>query len=216
VFTLYQWDFLNFLKTIFYWAPVYDPNPLQFQGGCMNIWSFAGLFGVDISKIAILRFLWIPVLGAAILYWFRKRSITDSDLILSIISFYLLFMISYGWVTEQTFLDPLPFIFLQIIAYRPKRAYLLALTGLQTLVYLFTLFNGAPLIFEPLFAKFFPEAISPVENLSSANSTIFWQVRGVLGFAISISLALFLVHLLDPTFLEKSKQRLARFRNQDF
>ena len=216
VFTVYKWDFLNFLKTIFYWAPVYDPNPLQFQGGCMNIWSFAGLFGTDISKIAILRFLWIPVLGAAMLYWFRKRSISDSDLSLSIISFYLLFMISYGWVTEQTFLDPLPFIFLQILAYRPQRAYLYALAGLQTLVYLFSLFNGAPLIFEPLFAKFFPEMIIPAENLSTANSALFWQIRGVLGLAISISLALFLVHLVDPTYFEKNKQRLARLRRHDF
>ena len=30
----------------------------------------------------------------------------EADLNLAIISFYLLFMLSYGWVTEQSFLGP--------------------------------------------------------------------------------------------------------------
>ncbi len=214
VFVAYQWDILYFLKTIFYWAPVYDANPLQFQGGCMNVWSYAGLLGVDISRIAILRFLWIPIMGAGAFYWYRKHSMTQADLTLSLISFYVLFMISYVWVTEQTFLDPLPFIFLQILAYRPKRSHLYALVGLQILVYAFSLFNGMPLIFEPFFTRFFPMMIVPAENLSTVNSVISWQIRGVLGLFISVSLALFLLFLFEPELLEKSRHKFASLRLQ--
>ena len=210
VFAIYNWDILYFLKTIFYWAPIYDANPLQFQGGCMNIWSFAGLLGVDISTVWFLRFIWIPVLGAATVYWFRKRRLSEADLSLSLISFYLLFMISYSWVTEQAFLDPLPFIFLQILAYRPKRIYLYALVGIQVLVYAFSLFNGGLLIFEPLFARFNPVLIGPAQNLSTANSALTWTARGTLGLIISVSLALFLVFLAEPAVLKKSQEKLGK------
>ncbi len=62
IFTIFQWDLVYFLKTIFYWAPVYDSVPTQMQGGAMNIWSFFGLIGINITKLWILRFIWIPVL----------------------------------------------------------------------------------------------------------------------------------------------------------
>jgi len=217
VFTLsvlaaYGWDIVYFFKTIFYWAPIYDVNPTQLQGGCMNIWSFAGLLGVDISRIAVLRFLWIPVLAGTAVYWFRKRGMTDAELCLSLISFYLLFMVSYSWVTEQTFLDPMPFILLQILAFRPKRAYVYALAGVQALVYAFSLFNGGPLIFEPLFTRFYPVLIGPAQNLSTVNSVISWQIRGNLGLVISGSLVLFLLFLVEPEFVKKSRAELAKFR----
>ena len=212
VFAVYQWDITYFFRTILYWAPIYDASPLQFQGGCMNVWSFAGLLGVDISKIAILRFLWIPILGVSALYWLRKRGMTHYDLNLSLISFYLLFMISYGWVTEQTFLDPLPFIFFQILAYRPRRVYLYALAGLQTMVYAFSLFNGGPLIFEPLFTRYLPAMIEPARNLSTVNSLVSWQIRGILGLATSSSLVLFLLFLAEPAFFEGAREKLAILR----
>ena len=216
VFAAYNWDILYFLKTIFYWAPVYDVNPLQFQGGCMNIWSFLGLLGVDISRVWFLRFIWVPVLGAATFFWFRKRSMSEADLSLSLISFYLLFMISYGWITEQTFLDPLPFIFLQILAYRTKRSYLYALVGIQVLVYAFSLFNGGTLIFEPLFARFYPVLIGPAQNLGAVNSAIAWTIRGTLGLVISASLAVFLLFLAEPAVLKKSQERVAKVFAQVF
>jgi uncharacterized membrane protein len=216
VFAAYGWGIVYFFKTIFYWAPIYDVNPTQLQGGCMNLWSFAGLLGVDISKIAILRFLWIPVLVAVAVYWFRKRGMTEAELGLSLISFYLLFMVTYSWVTEQTFLDPMPFILLQILAYRPKRVYLYALAGIQILVYAFSVFNGGPLIFEPLFARFYPVFIGPAQNLSTVNSAISWQIRGNLGLVISISLVLFLLFLVEPEFVKKSKEKLSKFRVQVF
>ncbi len=215
-FAAYGWDILYFLKTIFYWAPIYDANPLQLQGGCMNIWSFLSLYGLDISKVWILRFIWIPILGVAAIYWFKKRIMNEADLSLALISFYVLFMISYSWVTEQTFLDLLPFIFLQILAYRPRRVYLYALVGVQGLIYAFSLFNGGPLIFEPLFARFYPALIAPAQNLSTVNSAISWQVRGTLGLAISTSLGVFLLFLVDPAFLKKIQERANKARFQFF
>jgi hypothetical protein len=198
IFAAYGWDISYFLRTIFYWAPVFQANPLQFQGGCMNIWSFLGLWGVDISTNAILRFLWIPVLGAVAVYWYRKRKMDAADLNLALISFYVLFMVSYAWISEQSFLDPLPFILLQILAFRPKRAYLYALTAVQLFVYIFTTFNGGTLIFEPLLARFNPAAIEPVRNLSIVNSSLFWTIRGTMGLIISVSLLLFLLFLMEP------------------
>jgi hypothetical protein len=216
VFVAYGWNILYFLKTIFYWAPIYDVTPLQLQGGCMNIWSFLSLYGLDISRVWILRFIWIPILGAAAVYWLKKRTMNDADLSLALISFYILFMISYSWVTEQTFLDPLPFIFLQILAYRPKRAYFYALAGLQVLIYAFSLFNGGPLIFEPLFARFYPALIAPAQNLSTVNSAISWQIRGGLGLVISLSLGVFLLFLLEPNLIAKIQERLMKIQFQLF
>jgi hypothetical protein len=216
IFAAYGWDLFYFLKTIFYWAPVYDANPLQFQGGCMNIWSFLGLFGVDISRIWILRFIWIPILGAATVYWFRKRKMGTGDLNLALISFYVLFMISYSWVSEQTFLDPLPFIFLQILAFKPKRFSLYALAGIQVLVYAFSLFNGGPLIFEPLFARFYPALIGPAQNLSTVNSNLAWTIRGSLGLIISLSLTLFLLFLAEPLMLKKAQEKAKKIITRPF
>lgn len=206
-FAAFGWDLVPFFQTIFYWAPIYTANPTQLQGGCMNIWSFAGLLGVDIAKVWVLRFLWIPVLGAVTIYWFTRRRMEEADLTLSLISFYLLFMVSYSWVTEQTFLDPMPFIFLFILAYRPRRGYLYALAGIQALVYAFILFNGGLLIFEPLFTKFYPLAIGPTQNLSVTNAAIAWATRGTLGLAISVALVAFLLFLAKPEILTTKRGR---------
>ena len=92
IFTIFQWDILYFLKTIFYWAPVYDAVPTQMQGACMNIWSFISLIGVDITKLSILRFIWIPVLAAGSIYWLKKPKMNIGDLNLAIISLYILFI----------------------------------------------------------------------------------------------------------------------------
>jgi Gpi18-like mannosyltransferase len=213
VFSAYNWNILYFLKTIFYWAPVYDANPLQFQGGCMNIWSFIALQGIDISKVWFLRFVWIPILGTAAVYWFRKTSFDEERFNLSLISFYILFMISYSWISEQTFLDALPFILLQIIAFRPKRTYLYALTFIQVLVYSFSTFNGGPSIFEPLLSKFSPSAISPVRDFSQVNSALFWNIRGNLGLIISLSLFIFLIFMVEPEVLKKSRIRILKIRS---
>lgn len=210
ILAAYGWDAVYFLRTVFYWTPVFESNPTQIQGGCMNIWSFAGLNGVEISQIWFLRFLWIPILGAAAIYWFRKRSLNEADFNLSLISFYLLFMISYGWVTEQTFLDPLPFIFLQILAYHPVRAHLYGLVGIQLLVYAFSSVNGGPMIFEPLFSRFYPDPISPLTNLSTVNSAIAWTIRGTLGLVISVALGVYLTFLAKPDWLAKAKETLRR------
>jgi hypothetical protein len=207
-FAVTGWDIIYFLRTIFYWTPAFEINPAQIQGGCMNVWSFAGLNGVDISQIWPLRFLWVPILAAAAVFWFRKRRMIEADLNLALISFYLLFMMSYGWVTEQTFLDPLPFIFLQILAYRPKRAFLVGLIAIQLLVYSFSLFNGGPMIFEPLFSAFYPAPISQVTSLSTVNSEFAWIIRGTLGLAISVALGLYLLFLAEPDFASKAREKL--------
>ncbi len=210
VFAAYGWDLLYFLKTIFYWAPVYDANPVQFGGGCMNLWSFAGLLGLDIAEVAVLRFLWIPILAALAIYWVRKKAMTTADLSLALISFYFLFMISYSWVSEQTFLDTLPFLFLQIVAFQPKRDYLYGLIGVQVLVYAFSFFNGGTAIFQPLFEMFYPAAVAPAQQLGAATSTLSWVVRGCLGLAVSVALAAYLAWLAKPAAFEKRKEQIQR------
>jgi Gpi18-like mannosyltransferase len=214
IFAAYGWDIIYFLRTIFYWTPIFQTNPLQFQGGCMNAWSFLGLLGVDISTNAVLRFLWIPILGAAAVYWYRKPKMDAADLNLSLISFYVLFMVSYAWVSEQTFLDPLPFILLLILAFRPKRAYLYALTVVQLLVYIFTTFNGGTLIFEPLLARFYPVAIEPVRDFSIVNNSLFWTIRGTMGLVISAALVMFLLVLMKTDGWKLTLRRIkGAFRN---
>ena len=84
------------------------------------------------------------------------------------------------------------------------------------MVYAFSFFNGGPLIFEPLFARFNPSLIAPAQNLSTVNSAISWQIRGNLGLLISVSLVLFLLFLIEPDFVRKSGQRIAKFRARVF
>ena len=89
VLAVYQWDTIYFLRTIFYWTPVFETtNPLQIQGGCMNIWSFISLLNVDVAQVWLIRFIWIPVLGATAIYWFKKPQMKDVDLNLAIISLF--------------------------------------------------------------------------------------------------------------------------------
>ncbi len=208
VFTLgvlaaYQWDTIYFLRTIFYWTPVFETaNPIQIQGGCMNIWSFISLLNVDVAQVWLIRFIWIPVLGAAAVYWFRKPQMKDVDLNLAIISFYLLFMVSYGWVTEQSFLDPLPFILLQIVAFQPRKLYMYGLLAIQGLVFAFSTFNWGPFIFTPLLTKVNPALLQAIQILDPKYPLI-WTTRGILGLAVSVATCVFLVGLAKPAFFER-------------
>jgi hypothetical protein len=214
VFFVYQWDFLYFLKTIFYWTPAFDANPVLIQGGCMNIWSFLSLINVDISQISILRFIWIPVLAAVTLYWFKRRQMDEADLNLSLISFYFLFMLGYAWISEQTFLDPLPFVFLQILGYRAKKAYLYLLVATQALVFGFSLFNWGPFVFEPLLTRFSPSLWESIQFLDPKNPLV-WNSRGLFGLFVSVALALFLVALAKPRFFEQTQVKIARILHKN-
>jgi hypothetical protein len=176
----------------------------------MNIWSFAGLFGLDIAQVAVLRFLWIPVLAVAAVYWFRKKSLGVAELSLAVVSFYFLFMISYSWVSEQTFLDTLPVIFLLIVAYRPKRSYRYGLIAVQILIYAFSFFNGGSAIFQPLFEKFSPAVVGPAQQLSSNSSWLIWNIRGYLGLIISVALICYLAALVEPDLLKRSKEKISK------
>ena len=205
VFAAYQWDILYFFKTVFYWAPVFDVNPVQMHGGGMNIWSFLSLVNVEISQVSLLRFIWIPLLAIAAIYWFRKPKMNEENLNLSIISFNALFILSYAWVPEQSFLDLLPFVFLQIFGYRTKRLYIFLLVIVQLLVFTFSAFNWGPFIFEPLLTQFSPATLQSIQFLDPSKSSSVWAIRGVIGLAVSVSLAVFLLALVKPEIFEKLK-----------
>jgi hypothetical protein len=181
---------------------------LQIQGGCMNVWSFISLLNIDVAQVWLIRFVWIPVLGAAAVYWFRKPQMKDVDLNLAIISFYLLFMVSYGWVTEQSFLDPLPFILLQIVAYQPRKIYMYGLLALQGLVFVFSTFNWGPFIFTPLLTKFNPQLLQAIQFLDPKYPLI-WTIRGILGLVVSVAACIFLVGLAKANFFDKIFKKTA-------
>lgn len=210
VFAVYQWDILLFLKTIFYWTPAFEANPVLLQGGGMNFWSFMSLANVDISQVWFLRFIWVPVLAAAVLYWFRRPKMDEADLNLSLISLYLLFLVSYGFVPEQAFLDPLPFIFLQILGYRAKRLHFYALVAVQALVFAFSTFNWGPFIFEPLLTQFSPSLANAIQVLDPSKSPLVWTARGIMGLVVSLSLTAFLVLLARPDLLRGIRERVSQ------
>ncbi len=120
----------------------------------------------------------------------------DADLNLAIISLYVLFMVSYAWISEQAFIDPLPFVLLQVLAFRPKRLHLYVLSAVQLVIYAFSISNGGLLIFQPLIEKFAPNIISYVNPPSPGFSLLIWNLRGVLGLIVSLSLILFLILLI--------------------
>jgi hypothetical protein len=136
-----------------------------------------------------------------------RSSIKEPDFNLAIISFYIIFMLSYIWVTEQMFLDPLPFIFLQILFYHPKKTYVYALFGIQLLVFAFMTFNGVPFVFRPLLQEFSPQILNSIEFLDP-KYPIIWTIRGVLGLVVSIALCTFLVGLTKPEAFERIHKRL--------
>ena len=201
VFAAFRWDILYLFRTVFYWAPILESkNPIQIQGGCMNLWSFISLFQIDIAKFWQLRLVWIPFMALTSIYWLKKPMKGESDLNLSIISLYVVFLIAYGWVSEQIFTDPLPFIFLQIIAFYPNRRQFYSLIIIQILVFAFSATNWGPFIFEPLFARFSPLLLQKIQIMSPATNPTLWNIRGILGLTISASLVGFLLLMLrEPT-----------------
>lgn len=209
VFAFFQWDITFFLRTVLYSTPVFENNPVQITSGGMNIWSFVALFNFDIAGFWLLRLLWIPLMAAGAFYWLRKPQLNETDLNLSLISLYILFMISYAWVTEQFFLDPLPFIFLQILAYRPKQSHLYIFVGIQSLVYAFSAVNGGGWIFLPLAEKFFSPFIAPI-NFDFTLNPLIWTIRGDIGLVISLSLGGFLIILMKPSILTQATNALHR------
>jgi hypothetical protein len=204
VFAAFQWDITYLFRTIFYWTPVYQTNPVQIQGGAMNIWSFISLLNVDVAQVWVLRLVWIPVLAAAATYWLKRPRMDAATLCLSTISFYLLFMITYSWVPEQSFVDPLPFIFLQILAYRPRKLYLYLLVVVQSLIYAFSIVNWGPLVFTPFLQRFYPEVLKAISPFNPSNGCI-WVARGILGLAVSLALAVFLLTLAKPSIMQEVK-----------
>jgi uncharacterized membrane protein len=208
VFAIFQWDITYFLKTIFYSTPVFESDPILYNIGAMNFWSFIALQGIDIVPLWQLRLLWVPLLAVCAAFWLKKPKIDEKDFALSIISFYILFMFSYGWISEQTFLDPLPFIFLFILAFEPKRVYLYAVGVVQVFIYIFSVANQSLFIFTPLLERFSPPLLTALTDFHLENGPIVHAIRGTMGLVISVFLLVLLGLLLKPTILDKAKERL--------
>jgi hypothetical protein len=209
-FVAFNWDIIFFLKTVFYSTPIFENNPVQILGGCMNVWSFLALLAIDMGKQWFFRILWIPIIGTVAIYWLRKKKMDDLNLSISIVSFYIIFMISYGWISEQSFLDTLPFIFLIILAYRPKKLQVGLLVVIQILIYIFSLFNWGPLIFEPLAENFFPSLLQIIWSFDPSKSKLIWNIRGILGLTISVFLGIFLLLLLKQDEISAYIKRMLK------
>jgi Gpi18-like mannosyltransferase len=213
VFSVFQWDIDYLFRTIFYWTPVYGSNPTQIAGGCMNLWSFMSLMNLDVSQIWVLRLIWIPAITILAVYWAKQRDLNLEHLNLSIISFYLLFMITYAWIPEQTLIDPLPFIFLQVFAFKPKKVYIYLLLIIQALIYAFSATNWGIYIFNPFLQKFSPITLTVMSSFNPSNSQIL-AARGIFGLAISLALAVFLLALAKPSLIEKTKAKFSSLKFQ--
>lgn len=207
IFSVFQWDILYFVRTVFYSTPAFESNPTLIEVGCMNFWSFVSLQKIDMALQWPFRLLWIPLLLAAMVYWLRKDKMGEAEFTISIISFYVLFMVSYGWITEQYFLDLLPFTFLLILGYKSKHVYLYLLGLFQVLVYAFTVTNQGLLVFNPLLASVSPSIASSLTNFY-ADTDLVWIVRGYLGLAVSVSLLLFLIAFMKPQVFQFMAKKL--------
>ena len=210
IFMIFQWDIKFFLQTISYGTPFSEVKPTQMQTGCMNLWSFFALLNINLAEPWPLRLIWIPIIAGCALYWLKKPSFEKADLNLALITFYAVFMISYGWVTEQTLIDPLPFIFLQVLGYRSKRFHLYVLGAIQILVYAFSAVNGGEFIFEPLLERFFPPLLVSIQNLYANYGSLIRTIRGMLGLIISLSLGIFLIILMRPSIPKQTLNKLYR------
>ena len=206
VFAVFQWDIMYFLKTVFYGIPVFESGAPLFVIGAMNFWSFLALQGIDIVPLWHIRLLWIPLLAVCAIFWMRKPKFVEKDLVLSIISFYILFMFYYGWISEQTFIDPLPFFFLAILAFEPKKIYFYALLAIQGFVYIFTVANQTLFVFTPLLERFLPPLLTGLTNFHLENGPLVHTIRGTMGLVISLSLLIFLLLLIKPEILGRAEE----------
>ena len=203
IFGAYRWDATYFLKTIFYSTPVFTTNPTQINEGCMNFFSFITLQNRTQNILPALRLLWIPSLTGASISWWKKPNMDEIGLTVSIISLYIVFMLTYAWVTEQTFLDVLPFIFILIFAYRPKRVYLYLTLITQILVFIFTIANQTLQVFTPMLQLYWPVGLNGLQNLYLKHAAFIWTLRGTMGLIVSLSLIVLLVFILFPALAEK-------------
>ena len=208
IFGVFQWNLSYLFNTILATTPASGTSPTQFNIGCMNFFSFLAVN--NINSISYSRTLWIPFLSVCGLYWLRKKNFGESELVLSIISFYLLFMVTYGWISEQTFLDPTVFILIFIIGFNPKRIYFFILGAIQAFVYVFTVANRTLVIFTPLLEKFSPSGLNALNSFHQDNGPLIWVIRGYMGLIVSISLVCFLVLLLWPRIIDKAHEWLNR------
>jgi hypothetical protein len=200
VFAFFRWDLLYFLKTIFYWTPVFETSQIQIQGGCMNLWSFLALFKIDVGSLWYLRVLWVPVLiGGFAAFWLRRRHWETSEFNLAIITLFSLFMMSYSWVPEQSFIDLLPFLFLQIICFHPKKSQFYLLVALQFLIFTFSALNYGGFIFQPLIEQFSPSLLPSLQLLAPTAGSSVLAIRSVIGLVITVYLGLFLLLLVRTT-----------------
>jgi hypothetical protein len=208
IFAVFQWDLLYFLRTILYWTPVFETSQTQIQGGCMNLWSFFALFKIDVGSLWYLRVLWIPVLLIGfVAYWLKRPRWEVADFNLALITLYSLFMMTYGWTTEQSLIDLLPFLFLQIICFRPEKSKFYLLVAIQVLVFSFSGVNYGEFIFQPFIERFFPSLLSSLQIFIPTVGSTFWAVRGALGLIITISLGLFLLFLIRTSHEEQQPFR---------
>lgn len=197
IFTIFRWDLLYFLETIFYWTPIYEITQAQIQGGGMNFWSFLGLFKIDVGNLWVLRLLWIPVLlGGFVWFWRNKLNWKIPDFNLAIITLYTLFIVSYGWATEQMFVDLLPFMLLQILVFNPKNSQFKFLIVIQSLIFAFSAANYGEFIFLPLLQQFFPSAEVALQIFVPATNPLVGAIRGVLGLVITLALLILFAKLL--------------------
>jgi Gpi18-like mannosyltransferase len=187
IFAIYKWDIIYFLKTIFYWTPVFETSQPQISGGCMNLWSFTGLFNVDVGTLWFLRLLWIPtVLGGFTVYLIKRHCWDKMDFNLALITLFILFLVSYGYTTEQSFVDVLPFLFLQVLCFKPWKTDFLILIGLQVLVFAFSAANYGEFIFQPFIEKFHPSVLASMQVFVPTEGSIIWAVRGILGLTFTV------------------------------
>ncbi len=213
IFLVFQWDIMYFFRTVFYSTPAFESNPTQITIGCMNVWSYIGLLNVDLAWQWPFRLLWVPLLAVCAVYWFRKDKWDESKFVACLLSFYLVFMASYGWVAEQAFLDLLPFAFLLFLGYYRKPAYLYLLTTLQVLVYIFAVANRNLLVFEPLVWKISVPIGTALHSFYDNNSLLIWTIRGYLGLVISITLLAFLAVLMKPTIMQSTVKLFTKVYN---
>lgn len=219
IFLFFQWDMLYFFRTVLYTTPALESNPTQITVGCMNIWSYVATLNVDLAVQWPFRMLWVPLLLGLTVYWFRKPKLNEANLTVAVLSFYIVFMATYGWISEQSFLDLLPFSFLLFLGYNPKRIYLYLLGALQLLVYAFTITNFNLYVLEPLIWKIYYPLGTTIHNFYTLNTATLWLIRAYLGLAITAALLLFLAAVMKPNFFVAAyawlkKHRLNRNKTQ--
>jgi hypothetical protein len=189
-FGLFGWEWLPFLKTLFYQPfsilceRCAGPRPL------MNFWSLVWLFDPALVSAWFSQLLWLPI-------WLLVAALTRRmPAAIMLVSLYLTFIALFPRVSEQSAVDLLPFLLLTQFMTPTTRFVKLGLVVLPLIALLFSMLNFGLTLFAPLVAEFNQAGPQQIDAMYATHRETLSLLMGAVGALATIISLLLLFRLV--------------------